>query len=822
MYVPDIVALSVFPSLLLFTTLYRLSLNIASTKSILLHADAGHIIEAFGQLVVGGNLVVGLVVFVIITTVQFIVIAKGSERVAEVGARFTLDALPGKQMSIDADLRANLLTADEARRKRATLAIESQLHGGMDGAMKFVKGDAIAGLIITGINIIAGIAVGIAYHGMSAAEAANRFSILSVGDAMVSQIPSLLLSVAAGVMITRVSDERDAKPQSLGSEMGRQLSSSTRALYFAAILLIGFAAVPGFPAPLFCLLSAMLGFCGYKLSHKRPFSEEQRSEPVSAMQRAGGKGDAGGILPRAPQFTPAVGVRIAPDLMPRLSAPALDRSFSAERNELQEELGLPFPGITMWISESTAASSCEILIHDVPYVTIELPAGKVMLPANKMESSDATADAALGALRSRAEPRGGLDGGPGPTWWVDEKSVPLKAHVWRAEQIIAHAAIALLRRHAALFLGIQEVQWILEQQSNDYPGLVAEVQKAVPPQRIADVLRRLLEEQVPIRNMRTILESLLAWGTREKDMLMLTEYVRGDLARFLAHRAAGGARELQAVLLDLPVEQHIRQAIKQTPTGNYLALPPDEVTFLVEKIQSFAGTDARDAVALVTSMDIRRYVRRMIEARLAWLPVYSYQELGEHVELKPIGRRRTRPDYAWLARRGRMAHAHEEPPPVSEYRRPGSGLALHARIQRDADRDDDQSGSSDDGMGESSIMLRKRLRKALHPVVTQILHAQNQMLDLFRRLAQEIAAFCGDRAINEGGTWEAQLPLDNNLLQETTLNLTLSYLTLSLRFDTADDDTKRLLLAHAPMLERELDALLRAWGTPREVQLTIW
>ncbi|MCG1042854.1 type III secretion system export apparatus subunit SctV [Mycetohabitans sp. B8] len=638
MYVPDIVALSVFPSLLLFTTLYRLSLNIASTKSILLHADAGHIIEAFGQLVVGGNLVVGLVVFIIITTVQFIVIAKGSERVAEVGARFTLDALPGKQMSIDADLRANLLTADEARRKRATLAVESQLHGGMDGAMKFVKGDAIAGLIITGINIIAGIAVGVAYHGMSAADAANRFAILSVGDAMVSQIPSLLLSVAAGVMITRVADERDANPQSLGSEMGRQLSSSTRALYFAAVLLIGFSAVPGFPAPLFFLLSATLAFCGYRLGQKRPSSGDQRSEAVSSMQRAGGKGEAGGILPRAPQFTPPVGVRIATDLMPRLSAPALDKSFAKERYALQEELGLPFPGITMWASDTTASASFEVLIHDVPYIALELPPGKVMLPLESSTSGADAPDSGVNVLRARAEPRGGLDGGPGPTWWIDEKALPPKASAWKAEEIIARTTIMLLRRHASSFLGIQEVQWILEQQGTDYPGLVAEVQKAVPPQRIADVLRRLLEEQVPIRNMRTILESLLAWGTKEKDMLMLTEYVRGDLARFLAHRATGGARQLDAVLLDLPVEQHIRQAIKQTPTGNYLALPPDEVNFLVEKVKSFAGTEPREGVALVTSMDIRRYVRRIIEGRLGWLPVYSYQELGEHVELRPLGR----------------------------------------------------------------------------------------------------------------------------------------------------------------------------------------
>ncbi|MBW9102110.1 type III secretion system export apparatus subunit SctV [Paraburkholderia phenoliruptrix] len=642
MYVPNVVSLSVFPSLLLFTTLYRLSLNIASTKSILLHADAGNIIESFGELVVGGNLVVGMVVFVIITTVQFIVIAKGSERVAEVGARFTLDALPGKQMSIDADLRANLLTPEEARRKRATLAVESQLHGGMDGAMKFVKGDAVAGLIITLINIIAGIAVGVAYHEMSAGEAANRFSILSVGDAMVSQIPSLLLSVAAGVMITRVSDERDARPLSLGDEIGRQLSASARALYFASLLLLGFAAVPGFPSALFLLLAAILAFCGYRLGKSKPAATTHAGEAVNAMQRAGSKAETPAILTRAPQFTCPLGVRISPDLVARLSTSALDRSFETERARLQEYLGLPFPGITMWTSDALPASSCELLMHDVPYCAIELPPGKVMLPDPALTGSHdaARADAETLAARGdpRAEKRRGLDGGPGPTWWLDEKSLPPKQSAWRAEQVIAHASVAMLRKHASLFLGIQEVQWILDQQNAEYPGLVAEVQKVLPPQRIADVLRRLLEEQIPIRNVRNILESLVVWGAKEKDMLMLTEYVRGDLARFLAHRAAGAGRQLPAVLFDLPVEQHIRQAIKQTPTGNFLALPPDEVGFLIDRIQSFVGDTPRDGVALVTSMDIRRYVRRMIEARLGWLAVYSYQELGEHVELQPLGR----------------------------------------------------------------------------------------------------------------------------------------------------------------------------------------
>jgi type III secretion protein V len=637
MYVPNVVSLSVFPSLLLFTTLYRLSLNIASTKSILLHADAGHIIESFGELVVGGNLVVGLVVFAIITTVQFIVIAKGSERVAEVGARFTLDALPGKQMSIDADLRANLLTPEEARRKRATLAVESQLHGGMDGAMKFVKGDAIAGLIITLINIVAGIAVGVAYHDMSAAEAANRFSILSVGDAMVSQIPSLLLSVAAGVMITRVADERE-RPLSLGNEIGKQLSASSRALFFAALLLIGFALVPGFPTLLFLLLAATLAFCGYRLNKREPAAASHQGGAVGAMQRAGAKVDVPAILTRPPQFACPLGVRISPDMIGRLSTAALDKSFDSERAALQEYLGLPFPGITMWTSEALPAASCELLMHDVPHCSIALPIGKVMLPPTLFDHAGKPTSPEVAALEGRWELRPGLDGHAGPSHWIDEKAVPPKLIVWRAEQIIAHASVNMLRAHASLFLGIQEVQWILEQQSADYPGLVAEVQKVLPPQRIADVLRRLLEEQISIRSMRSILESLIVWGAKEKDMLMLTEYVRGDLARMLAHRAAGGARQLPAVLLDLPVEQHIRQAIKQTPTGNFLALPPDEVAFLIDKIQSFVGETPREGVALITSMDIRRYVRRMIEARLRWLPVYSFQELGEHVELKPLGR----------------------------------------------------------------------------------------------------------------------------------------------------------------------------------------
>ncbi|WP_434115459.1 type III secretion system export apparatus subunit SctV [Paraburkholderia caffeinilytica] len=617
MYVGSITSLSSFPSMLLFTTLFRLSLNIASTKSILLHADAGDIIESFGELVVGGNLVVGLVVFMIIAVVQFIVIAKGSERVAEVGARFTLDAMPGKQMSIDADLRANILTPEEARKRRTLLAVESQLHGGMDGAMKFVKGDAIAGLMITMINIVAGIAVGVAYHGMTAGDAANRFSVLSIGDAMVSQIPSLLISVAAGVMITRVGDDaHEGEDRSLGEDITRQFGGSSRALYFASVLLLGFAVVPGFPAALFVLLSGLLAFVAYRLQKKSGKPAGGTGKPVGALQRAGAKGDAPSILPRPPQFTCPIGVRMSKDLSARLAAEALDKAFDTQRATLQAEVGLPFPGIMMWSDETLPADTYEVVIYDVPHARANLAAGAG-------EPPELTA---LLARQAGAQPA------------EEEAEAASKPAQRKPESIIAQHTIALLRINAHLFLGIQETQWMLDQLETDYPGLVAEVQKALPLQKMADVLRRLLEEQVPIRNIRSITESLITWGPKEKDMLMLTEYIRIDLGRMIAYRATGGPRDLPAVLVDVQVEQHIRQSIKQTPTGNFLALPPDEIGHLVDNLVQLVGEVPRGQLAVIASMDIRRYVKRMIESRLGWLPVYSYQELGAHIDLQPVGR----------------------------------------------------------------------------------------------------------------------------------------------------------------------------------------
>ena len=269
-YIPNALGLSTFPSILLVTTLFRLALNIASTKQILLHAHAGQMIDAFGKIVVGGNLIVGIVVFLIITIVQFIVIVKGSERVAEVGARFTLDAMPGKQMSIDADLRAGLITKEEAKTKRNMVSQESQLHGAMDGAMKFVKGDAIAGIVISAINLLAGMAIGNLMLGMPLSEAANRYSILSIGDGMISQIPSLLISISAGIIITRVSTSDEHK--NLSQDLTKELTAHPRAIGITCFLMLGFFLVPGFPKVQIFFIGIVLLIITYFVVNRNKFT----------------------------------------------------------------------------------------------------------------------------------------------------------------------------------------------------------------------------------------------------------------------------------------------------------------------------------------------------------------------------------------------------------------------------------------------------------------------------------------------------------------------------------------------------------------------
>ncbi|ALJ73691.1 Secretion system apparatus protein SsaV [Burkholderia pseudomallei] len=837
MYVGSIVSLSVFPSILLFTTLYRLSLNIASTKSILLHANAGDIIESFGELVVGGNLVVGLVVFLIITIVQFIVIAKGSERVAEVGARFTLDAMPGKQMSIDADLRANILTPDEARRKRATLAKESQLHGGMDGAMKFVKGDAIAGLIITLVNIVAGIAIGVMYHGMTAGDAANRFSILSVGDAMVSQIPSLLISVAAGVMITRVADDHDdGDGTSLGSEIARQLGGSHRALYFAAVLLIGFAAVPGFPAALFVLLSGMLAFAGYRLQ-KGARRTTARGEPVIALQRAGAKSSTPSILPRAPLFTCAIGVRVAPDLVARLAPAALDRAFDEERAKLQEEQGLPFPGITLWTSDALPASTCEILMRDVPQARLELPADQTMLP-------DAASDPALAGRCTKRGPAGGL----AESYWIDDKAVPAGARVARRaggrarDDRAAQAQRAPVPGYSGSPMDTRPARRRLSgarRRSAEGAADAAHRRRAAPPARGAysdpqrarhhGEPRRMGAEGEGhadarrVRARRPVALSRLSRGARRAAVAGRAARhggraahpavdqadARGQLSRAAARAGALSRRQRRVVRRRSAARRcRARHVDGRAP----LHAAHDRGAARLAARLFVSGARRPGAVAAGRPRDDADGGPRMSAADLRPVRIIAGAPAAEPAGAPAPRAARRGFDYAQLMRRSRVAPA-GAPAPRGDGERPrDAAMPWRDGAAPSFERD---PAALPDALGREAMA---RACAGADAFVNQVFAQRERVVRVAEALAAEIAALGGGDA---SGQWEISLPLDAALLPDTVLHLVLSRFDLRLRFETPDAATRHLLCTHGATLHARLDTLLAHHGAPRTIEIDV-
>ncbi len=622
-YIPSSLSLSTFPSLLLFTTLLRLSLNIASSKLILLNASAGHVIETFGKLVVGNNVVVGGVVFLIIAIVQFIVIAKGSERVAEVGARFTLDAMPGKQMSIDADLRAGLITADEAKRRREMLGQESQLHGAMDGAMKFVKGDAIASIVIALINILAGIAIGTLMHDMSVADALRRYAILTVGDGMASQIPSLLVSIAAGVVITRVASP-DGAEKHLGQQISSQILAHPRALMITAGILLSFVFVPGFPKWVFGMLAGVIGGGSLLLM-------KQRRAPLSAeVLSVVGAGDS---VRMTPAGTAGVGillmVRIADDARPRLNPERLHLALSATRERIQSDIGMVFPCVNLAFDSRLSAGEYEILVQDMTVARARLD--DTVQEPKKLDRNPSTA----GALDTYQ--RAGWNGLQQETVYGVHAQGDAQQGL-SLEQALARHVATVAMDHAGSMLGIQETQNLVYLVQRELPDLVAELTRAVPLQRIAEVLRRLLQEHIPIRNLRAIFESLVVWAPKEQDIVALVESVRIDLKHFITDRYCGPGRQLSAVLVEQDIEAQIASSIQRTPHGNFLGLDPQLADDIRSKVKQFvdqAGTD--QPLVVLVSMEIRRYVKTLIDPVARHVPVLSYQELDADVVLKTIG-----------------------------------------------------------------------------------------------------------------------------------------------------------------------------------------
>jgi type III secretion protein V len=614
MYVPSALSLSTFPSLLLFTTLFRLALNIASTKLILLQANAGHIIDTFGKLIVGNNVVVGGVVFLIIAIVQFIVIAKGSERVAEVAARFALDAMPGKQMSIDADVRAGALSTAQAQKRRQVLEQECQLHGAMDGAMKFVKGDAIAGIVIALVNILAGITIGTLMHDMSVGAALQRYAILTVGDGMVSQIPSLLVSIAAGIVITRVNtgDKHDTQ---LARQIGEQLLAHPRALVIAGLAVGSFLLVPGFPKWVFGLLAAGLlglGFAARWLRARRhtPGWISHREAAVSEETEA----DHAIASPLA--------VRLSSGLLGAVDRHVLDQHLTGVKASVEADLGPVFPRLQVAYANGLREHGYQVLVHDVAVSEGTLRPGWLLLDPAQATTPPPGAEV--------SEPFG-----PFPrVVWVP--GADAGATAWSCEEVVGLHVDHTVRRHVKQLIGLQEVQRLLHSVQRDAPDLAAEVSRVAPAQRIAEVLRRLLQEGIPIRNLHAIFESLAIWAPKEQDAIALTELVRIDLGSYITSRHVGTNRQLEAILFESSLLERVQNAIERSPRGNLLLLSPAAAQDIREQVRRILATSAGRVVAIASS-DVRRYVKTLIEPVAPMLSVLSYQELDEDVALQPVG-----------------------------------------------------------------------------------------------------------------------------------------------------------------------------------------
>jgi type III secretion protein V len=636
-YIQKAVQLSIFPSLLLLTTLYRLGLNISSTRQILLHANAGKVIFAFGHFVVGGNYVVGGVIFLIITIVQFIVIVKGAERVAEVAARFTLDAMPGKQMSIDADLRAGIIDQQQARELRLGLAKESQLYGAMDGAMKFVKGDAIAGIVITLINIIGGLIIGVLMHRMPIGQAAKVYSLLSIGEGLVAQIPALMISITAGIVTTRVSSEK--KDDHLGKEISEQLLKQPKALMIAGLILFMMGIVPGFPFIPFSLLAVSVAGLGYVFWYNAKRVAAKAAAGISSMETdvpghavsGGAPEDYALTLPVVLEVGSAISALIRKD---KQGITFIDQMIPKMRHALYQDLGVRFPGVHVR-TDSPTLDENEYAIHlnEVPIVR-----GKIILKHLLTNETEQT-------LRRYNIPFIASQGSSGmPALWVDEKyqDVLQKAKIrfWTGLEVVILHLSKFYRHHANEFIGIQEVRAILEFIEKSFPDLIKEVTRLVPLQKLTEILRRLVQEQISIKDLRTVLESLSEWAQTEKDTVLLTEYVRSSLKRYISYKYSLGQSVLSVYLLDPEIEDMVRAAVKQTSAGSYIALDTDSVQMILHAVRNTVQQTppGGQPPVLLTVIDVRRFVRKLLEQEFPDLAVLSYQEIVPEIRIQPLGR----------------------------------------------------------------------------------------------------------------------------------------------------------------------------------------
>ncbi|TVM00277.1 MAG: flagellar biosynthesis protein FlhA [Candidatus Brocadia sp. WS118] len=619
--------LSTFPSILLFLTLFRLALNVASTRQILLQGYGGKVIASFGEFVVGGNIVVGMVVFLIIIVIQFIVITKGATRISEVAARFTLDAMPGKQMSIDADLNAGLITEEQARKRRELISREAEFHGAMDGASKFVSGDAIAGIVIVLINIVGGIVMGVR-NGMSVTEAMQHYTILTVGDGLVSQIPSFIIATASAVIITKTSSS-----ENLGRDLSCQMLSQPNAVAFASGILTVFCIIPGLPKFPFMVLAGFFGvlFFLLKKSSKKLTIEESKERGIKKnAQESQSEEDVGKLL-HVDRMGIEVGYKIVPLVDPQRNGGILER-INSLRRQMAGDMGMIVPPIRVRDNLHLDANQYVIKIRgqDVakgdlfPDSYLAIDSGATTKPIEGMKTVDpAYGLSALwitGAVKDEAEASGYTI--------VDPVSV-----------MITHLT-EIIKSHAYEILCREDVQKLIENLKKESPSVVEELTPNIMPLgSVQEILKNLLKEQVPIRDMATILETIADYVTTTKDAESLTEYVRQRLSRTICQKYQNVEGKMGVISFDPQLEQTIANAIHKTDRGNLLALEPHMAQKLIDKlIEVVKGSLATGyEVVLLTSSNIRSHVRHLIENALPQVAVLSYKEVAAGVKIDSLG-----------------------------------------------------------------------------------------------------------------------------------------------------------------------------------------
>jgi flagellar biosynthesis protein FlhA len=621
---------AIFPSLLLATTLFRLSLNVASTRLILLHGNegpgaAGSVIRSFGQFVVGGNYVVGVVVFTILVIINFMVITKGAGRIAEVSARFTLDAMPGKQMAIDADMNAGLITEEEARQRRKEIAEEANFHGAMDGASKFVKGDAIAGIIITLINIGAGFVIGVMQQGMAAGAAAQTYTILTVGDGLVGQIPALIIATAAGLLVTRTAGAKD-----FGSELKGQFTVHPRALWVVAGILLGFALIPGLPHIPFLVLSGLLGFVAFRV---------QKSQEAARRAAAAAEQTPEETVPQEEKYEEMLNVdllelEVGYGLIPLVDI-AQDGELLARirsiRKQFALDMGFIVPPVHIKDNLQLKPNEYSILLKGIAI------AGGEILPGHYLAMNPGLATEPLKGVAT-TEPAFGL-----PATWISEdkkERAQIAGYtVVDGTTVITTHISEIIKRHAHELIGRQEVQNLLSNFGKSYPKLVEELTPNILPLgTIMRVLQNLLREQVSIRDLRTILETLADWGPSTGDPELLTEQVRQELARSISGRYALDGQMLPLLTLDHNLEEKIQDSLHRTKEGSYLALDPSTAqTFLENLAEAAQQVDGGTTPVLLCSPTIRPHVKRLTERYLSNLVVLSHNEIAPHLKVRSVG-----------------------------------------------------------------------------------------------------------------------------------------------------------------------------------------